>query len=175
MSRTLTWINLSGVLLLTVLCALQWRTNRALNLDVNSLEQTRQTQSARLDEQAATLCGLTSDLGRFRDQLGATTLSQKDTETKLRASEHLASQLARERDQLKDAIAQWTAAVAARDERLNEANARIRDLSAKLNNTVAKYNALVASHNDLVQQLNDGRSATAGAEKTAPTSAATAH
>ena len=161
MSRALTWINLSGVLLLAVLCALQWRTNRALNLQVNSLESTRIAQAAQLDEKAAALRGLTSDLDRFREQLGTTTLSQKDAETKLRASERLAAQLASERDQLKDSIAQWTAAVAARDERLTEASARIRDLSAKLNDTVAKYNALVASHNDLVKQVNDSRAAAA--------------
>jgi len=148
MSRALTWINLLGVLVLTTLCVLQWRANRSLNLDVNRLEQTRQTQSAKIDEQAATLRGLQSDLDRFREQLGSTTLSQKDAETKLRASERLAVQLANERDQLKESIAQWTAAVATRDARLTE-------LASRLNDTVAKYNALVASHNDLVKQLND--------------------
>ncbi|MFA6287361.1 MAG: hypothetical protein WC661_08225 [Opitutaceae bacterium] len=172
MSRALTWINLLGVLVLAILCALQWRTNRALNLDVNRLEQTRQTQSAQLDEQAAALRGLTSDLDRFREQLGATALSQKDAETKLRASERLAAQLANERDQLKASILEWTAAVAARDANLAEANTRITDLSARLNATVAKYNALVASHNDLVKQLDDARAT--GAEKPATPSASAA-
>ena len=163
MSRVLTWINLLGVLVLTTLCVLQWRANRTLNLDVNRLEQTRQTQSAKIDEQAATLRGLTSDLDRFREQLGATTLSQKDAETKLRTSERLAAQLANERDQLKESITQWTAAVAVRDARLAEANTRITDLAARLNGTVAKYN-------DLVKQLNDERSAAvpAGAQKSVP-------
>ena len=157
MSRALTWINLLGVLVLATLCVFQWRANRTLNLDVNRLDQTRQTQSAKIDEQAATLRGLTSDLDRFREQLGSATLSQKDAETKLRASEHLAAQLANECDQLKESIAQWTAAVATRDDRLAEANARITDLASRLNATVAKYNALVAFHNDLVKQLNDAR------------------
>jgi len=165
MSRALTWINLLGVLVLTTLCVLQWRANRSLNLDVNRLEQTRQTQSAKIDEQAATLRGLQSDLDRFREQLGSTTLSQKDAETKLRTSEHLAVQLANERDQLKESIAQWTAAVATRDARLTEANTRITELASRLNDTVAKYNALV-------KQLNDARAA--GAEKPAPGAAANA-
>jgi len=173
MNRALAYLNLLGVLLLAVLCILQWRSNRSLNLDVNRLEQTNQSQATRLDEQARDLRGLTADLDRFRGQLGATTLSQKDVEGKLRASESLVARLSGERDQLKASIAEWTAAVAARDERLAEANVRIRDLSAQLNDTVARYNALVATHNDLVKQLNDVRAAAAGAEKTAP-SAATA-
>jgi chromosome segregation ATPase len=165
MSRALTWINLLGVLVLAALCALQWRTNRALNLDVNSLEQTRLEQTARLSEQDKTLRGLQADLERFREQLGSTTLSQKDAETKLRASERLAAQLSSERDQLKASIAEWTAAVAARDSRLADANTLITDLSAQLNDTVAKYNALVSSHNDLVKQLDAARAAGAPAPK----------
>ncbi len=170
MNRTLTLLNLFGVLALTGLCILQWRTNRTLNLDVNRLEQTNLSQAARLDDQSKNLRDLTADLDHFRGQLGTTTLSQKDTEDKLRTSEHLAAQLAGERDQLKESIAQWAAAVTARDERLTEANARITDLAARLNDTVAKYNALVATHNDLVKQLNDARSAVvpAGAQKSSP-------
>ncbi len=150
MSRALTWINLLGVLVLASLCVLQWRANRSLNLDVNRLEQTRQTQSAKIDEQAAALRGLTSDLERFREQLGSSTLSQKDAETKLRAAERLAARLANERDQLKESIAQWTSAVTARDARLSEANTRITGLASRLSDTVATYN-------DLVKQLNDAR------------------
>ena len=174
MNRALSFLNLLGVLMLAGLCILQWRANRTLNLEVNRLEQTNQTQAARLEEQARDLRGLTADLERFRGQLGATTLSQKDAEEKLRAGEHLAAQLAGEHDQLKAAVAQWTAAVAARDERLTEANTRIRDLSAQLNDTVAKYNALVATHNDLVKQVNDSRAATESAQKSAPPAAAPA-
>lgn len=174
MNRLLAYLNLLGVLILTGLCILQWRANRTLNLDVNRLEQANQTQAARLDEQARDLRGLTSDLERFRGQLGTTTLSQKDAEGKLRASEHLVAQLANERDQLKASIAQWTAAVIARDERLAEANTRIRDLSAQLNDTATRYNALVATHNDLVRQVNDSRAAAAGAQKSAPPAATAA-
>ena len=169
MSRALTWINLLGALVLAILCALQWSANRALNLDINRLEliglrgDCRELigldQTARLDEQTKTLRGLTSDLDRFREQLGATTLSLKDTDAKLRASERLAAQLASERDQLKASIAQWTAAVAARDERLAEANTRLRDLSAQLTDAAEKYNALVATHNALVKQVNEARAA----------------
>jgi len=157
MNRALTWINLVGVLVLAGLCVFQWRANRGLNLQVNDLEATRFAQAAQIDEQTKKLGGLTADLERFREQLGSTSLSLKDTKEKLRASEHLAAQLASERDQLKDAIACWTAAVASRDRRLTEANTRISDLGAQLHDAVTKYNALVATHNTLVQQINDAR------------------
>ena len=169
MNRALTWINLLGVLALAALCVLQWRANRDLNLQVNSLESTRLALSARLGEQAARLRGLAADLERFRDQLAATTLSLKDAETKLRSSEHLAVQLARERDQLKESTAQWSSAVALRDDRLRVANASIHDLDTRLNDTASKYNALVSSHNALVQQLNDATAA--GAQQSAPPAA----
>jgi len=159
MNRALTFLNLLGVSALAALCVLQWRANRSLNLDVNRLGQIRLAQSAKIDEQAATLRGLTSDLDRFREQLGATTLSLKETDAKLRASAHLAARLADERDQLRASISQWTAAVAARDERLAAANTRIIDLAAQLNDAVSKFNALVATHNNLVKQVNDSRAA----------------
>ena len=161
MNRALTWINLVGVLVLAGLCVFQWRANRELNLQVNDFEATRFAQAAQIDEQTKKLGGIMGDLERFREQLGSTSLSLKDTAAKLRASERLAAQLASERDQLKDAIARWNAAVALRDRRLTEANARISDLGSQLHAAVNKYNSLVASHNTLVQQFNDARAAEA--------------
>jgi len=163
MSRSLTLFNLLGVLALTVLCVLQWRTNRDLNLDVEALQLTRQTQAAKIDEQARSLRDLNADLDRFREQLGAASLSVKDTTERLQGGQRVITQLTRERDQLKDSVAQWTAAVTTRDDRLREANDRIRDLSTRLNDTVVKYNALVAARNDLIKQVNDSRAAAATA------------
>jgi len=157
MNRVLAALNLLGIVLLLGLCVFQWRANSALNLDVNRLEEIRLDQTAKIADQAGRLRGLAADLDRFRDQLGATTLDLKKTRGRLRESERLAAQLANERDQLKEAVVQWTAAVAARDERLKEANDRIRDLGTRLNDAVVKFNALVATHNDLVRQLNEAR------------------
>jgi chromosome segregation ATPase len=165
MNRILAWINLGGVLVLAGLCVFQWRANRDLNLQVNALETTRLAQSAKLDEQSEKLRGLAADLDRFREQLAATTLAKNDMEEKLRASERLAARLTGQRDQLKAAIVQWTAAVTTRDDRLREANISITDLGARLNDTIAKYNALAATHNVLVKQVNEARAAAAGAQK----------
>ena len=153
MNRALAVINLLGVLALTGLCVLQWRVNRTLNLDVNRLVQINQLQAAHLEEQTRDLRGLTADLDRFRAQIAATTHSQKDDAEK---------ELSRQRDQLGASITAWTAAVAARDRHITEANDRIRELSAQLNTTAAKYNVLVATHNALVRQVNEERAAETG-------------
>jgi chromosome segregation ATPase len=157
MSRTLAYLNFFGVVALTALCALQWSTNRALNLDVNQLEKSSQTQAAQLDEQAAHLRGLTTDLDRFRTQLSTTTLDLQGAHTQLRASEQLAAELARERDQLRDNLTHWRAAVALRDESLQQANERIRELGERLNTRIGTFNELVAKYNEVVRQLNEAR------------------
>jgi TPP-dependent trihydroxycyclohexane-1,2-dione (THcHDO) dehydratase len=146
MNRALALLNLLGVLVLTGLCVLQWRANRTLNHDVNRFEQSKLSQAALLAEQASQIAGLTADLDRFRAQLAATTLSQKEDAEK---------QLCLQRDQLAASSAEWTAAVAARDKRITEDNDRIRELSTQLNDTVAKYNVLV-------RQVNEERAADAG-------------
>lgn len=132
MNRSLTWINLAGVLALAVLCTFQWRANRALNLDVNALQKTGQTQTARLAEQDKTLAGLASDLDSFRGQITRAHAELRATADKLHASELAAAQLNAEREQLKESVARWTAAVKVRDERIDEANHRIREVGHRL-------------------------------------------
>ena len=51
MNRFLHWFNLAGVLALALLCVVQWRLNRQLNLELNAAEKARQQQAARLGEQ----------------------------------------------------------------------------------------------------------------------------
>ena len=48
MNRFLHWFNLAGVLALALLCVVQWRLNRQLNLELNAAEKARQQQAARL-------------------------------------------------------------------------------------------------------------------------------
>ena len=115
MNRILHWFNLAGVLALAVLCVLQWRMNRQLNLDLNTVEKTRQQQAARLHDQEKRLKGGASDLDGFREQLTRATSALKETETKLATLEGQVKQLTNERDQLKTSVTNWAAAVAARD------------------------------------------------------------
>ena len=49
--KRLHYINFFGVIVLAVLCAMQWQHDRMLNLDVNRLEKTRLEQATKLAEQ----------------------------------------------------------------------------------------------------------------------------
>ena len=155
MNRALTWINLAGVAALAVLCALQWRTNRALNLDINALQQTGQTQAARLAEQDKNLAGLASDLDSFRTQITRAHAELRETSAKLHTSETAVAQLTADRDQLQENVARWTAAVQVRDERIGEANHRLREVGGRLCEAVEKFNDLAARYNERSKQLNE--------------------
>lgn len=155
MNRTLTWLNLAGVIALTVLCGFQWRANRALNLDINALQKTGYTQAARIAEQDKTLAGLAADLEGFRKQIGRAHGEVRDLAGKLHDSENAVAQLGAERDQLKENLTRWTAAVQQRDERIAEANDRIREIGGRLKDAVDKFNDLATRYNERTKQLND--------------------
>ena len=135
--------------------AKDWRTNRALNLDINALQQMGQTQAARLAEQDKNLAGLASDLEGFRTQITRAHAELRATAEKLHASETAVAQLTADRDQLQENIARWTAAVQARDERIGEANHRLREVGGRLREAVEKFNDLATRYNERTQQLND--------------------
>ena len=153
MNRFLQWFNLAGVVALAVLCVLQWRANRQLNLDLNAAEQTRQQHAARLDEQAKRLTGGASDLDGFREQLIRATTKLKQAETNLLALEQPVKQLTNERDQLKTSVTNWAAAVAARDAQLKQAGADVQKLAADRNAAVLKFNEVATQQNSLVKEL----------------------
>lgn len=155
MSRTLTWLNLAGVMALAVLCVFQWRTNRALNLDVNALEKTSQLQTAKIGEQEKNTQGLSADLENFRTQLTRAQTELRDTSAKLLAGERDNAQLTAERDQLKDNVEKWTAAVHVRDERIAEANDRIHEIGHRLKEGAEKFNQLATRYNEIVKQMDE--------------------
>lgn len=155
MNRTLTWLNLLGVLALAVLCAAQWRANRTANLEITRLEKVRLEQAGELKEAKETLAGATADLEQFREQLGRVTTEARAAEGKLSAVQDQVDQLTSEREQLKHSVTNWAAAVEARDGQLREANRRIQELADELNATILKFNALATNHNAVVQRYND--------------------
>jgi chromosome segregation ATPase len=155
MNRTLTWLNLAGVAALAGLCALQWRANRALNLEINGLQRASLVQSGRLAEQERQLRDLASDLEGFRAQLGRAHAQLRETAEKRRTAEAEAARLTVERDGLKESLAAWTEAVRVRDERIAEANARIRETGERLRDAVEKFNELAARHRERTEQFNE--------------------
>lgn len=154
MSRRLQLINLLGVLALAALCVFQWQRDRRLQLELTANEKTRQSQARQLAEHARTIAGLTHDLSRFKADYAAARTEATDLQETVRGMERERSRLARDCEQLKQSVTNWSAAVAARDERLNEANVRLREVEAQLNETVATFNTLATNHNAVVEEFN---------------------
>jgi len=161
MNHRLSCLNLLGVLALVVLCVLQWRHDGRLNLALNHAEQVRIEQAATLVDQTNQLNGLGEDLARFKFSLADEHQQRLQWEAKWRAANATNDLLAAECRQLNASITRWTNAVAARDERLREANGRIGALSTDLNNCIRKFNVLVTNYNAVVNDLNASRSASA--------------
>lgn len=149
--------NLIGVLALAGVCAVQWKRDRQLNLEVIRLEKIRLEQSAQLTNQAQSIRGLTADLTEFKERFAQSNLELTELRDKLRESDREVQHLTLEREQLKNSITNWAHAVEIRDDRLKEANAQIQELADKLNSSVRKYNELVTLHNTVVKELNDLR------------------
>ena len=157
MNRTLQFVNLGGVLLLAALCVFQWQRDRRLNLNLRQSEKTRQVYEQKIGEQERNLRGLNADLTQLKEQLGRVHAEAKESQTKFEASERDNRQLTAERDQLRESVTNWAAAVSLRDQRLTEANDRIRTLASDLNSSVRKFNELVTNYNAVVQSLNESR------------------
>jgi len=145
MNGTLKYLNLFGVLALAALCIAQWQRDRLLNLEIGRLDQIRQQQVAKIDEQANLLGGLNEDLGQLKTSLANEQTLRSQVEQKVASTESANQQLVFERDQLKAAITNWSDAVTLRDARMKEANARIEQLAADLNASIRKYNEMITN------------------------------
>jgi chromosome segregation ATPase len=155
MNRLLQYANLIGVIVLVVLCAIQWSANRRANLDVNALEKTRLELTEKVGQQGRDIKAQAADLDAFREQLALATSSLKETETKLAQAGRDIAQLETEREQLKISVTNWVAAVTARDQRIKEGNERIQKLGDDLNASIRKFNELAEVHTKLVKDWND--------------------
>lgn len=153
--RVLAFINLAGLLALGVLCVAQWQENRRLNQDVNRLEAVRIELTDELKEREEVVAGQGRDLDDFRDRLLETTESLKRVEGELALERHTNEALVSEREQLRDSVKKWSAAVETRDERIRENQDRLREIGERLNDTVTKYNELATNYNESVELLNE--------------------
>lgn len=154
MNRTLARLNLLGILLLAVLCAAQWRANRAAHQELARQERAARAQAGELNEARKALAGTQEDLERFRGQLGQVTTEARDSGVRQRGLQQQLDQASAERDQLRGSVTNWAAAVEARDVRIIEANERLEKLALELDSTVGRFNALATEHNALVGRYN---------------------
>lgn len=157
MNRTLNYLNFVGVLLLAVLCALQWRRDSRLNLLAIDLEKTRQEQASKLAEQDATLKQNASDLDDLHDRLERSGVVLRDTEDKLASATAEGNQHRAQKDQLEQALKKWETAVAARDQTIKQAGVEIEKLAAERNDAVLKFNDLAGKYNAMVKQASGGK------------------
>jgi len=147
--------NFIGVLALAALCVLQWRDNRALNHEVIRLEEARIASEQTLREQRLAITGLTEDRDEFRERFKAATVEAAKTRQDLQDREQQVEQLTAEREQLRESVTNWAAAVKQRDTLISNANERIRTMVEELNASVARFNELATNHNDLVTRFNE--------------------
>jgi len=154
MNRLMNSFNFVGVLVLTVLCIIQWQANSQFNAQLNRANQTRLDQAAKLVEQEATLNQNATDLADVRQRLSLAEVDLKDAQDKLAASEQQCNGLIAQRDQLKATLDKWEAAIADRDRALKQAGDQIQTLTADRNQAVQKFNDLADKYNAVVKQLN---------------------
>jgi chromosome segregation ATPase len=148
-------INLIGVLVLSVLCVVQWRTNRATNLELNRTLQARLKLEEQVAEEKQKAAGANADLDEFRKHVAATEAEAKTIRDELAKLKDEVGALTVERDRLQDGIGQWKKAVAERDEHLKSLANERNDLATKFNELVEKHNVAVKSLNDRTEQFND--------------------
>jgi chromosome segregation ATPase len=165
-NRFLHLLNFLGVVALAVLCVVQWRSGSRDDRRLQDLEQTRVEQDARLAQQARQLAGATADMEEFRKRLVESQAALKEARAAGDAGAAQLRQATVERDQFKAAVEQWAAAVAARDQALQQAGEQTRQLAKARDEAVRRFNELVARYNVLVDQVNRAatRPATAPAD-----------
>lgn len=155
MKNVIIVFNLIGVLGLGVLCVAQWRMDRQLNAEINRLEAIRLEQGAKLDEKDKSIRGQVADLDSLREHITRITSDLRETQGRLRLAEHEVGQLTSEREQLREGVKKWAAAVEARDEQARAGNERIQELAERLNETVRRFNELATNYNTTVQVLDE--------------------
>lgn len=155
MNRFLGPLNLVGVLVLSSICILQWRTNRQAHLERVAQTKAHYELLAKVEEQASQIRDSNADRDRFRDQLTKVSGSWKETGVELASLRKERAAWLVERDTLKSNIVAWTEAVTARDGRIKEANLSLERLAHERNERIEAFNRLAEKHNATVQRLNE--------------------
>jgi chromosome segregation ATPase len=157
MSRFFQWLNLVGVVIVAVLCCVQWSLNQRENDAIAKLDQTRRDQAATISGQSQQLKDDAAELTDVRERLDISESARHANEARLASLQAQRDRLAAESEQLKKSLSGWIAASAARDAVIEHANGTIKSLSTRYVDAVSKYNELVAKYDRLE---NSSRSAT---------------
>ena len=144
-NRVIQSLNLVGVAALAALCVVQWRANSRATESASRLEQVRQVQAAKLDEQTKTLQSDEAQLDDLHQHLSRTESALKAEQAELSAANAARNALVEEREQLHRALNQWQAALRERDAAIGRAGEQIQKLALERDDAVRRSNELVAS------------------------------
>jgi septal ring factor EnvC (AmiA/AmiB activator) len=142
-NRFFSIFNFTGIVAVTLLCAIQWEVNSRLEARERELDQTRIEQSAKIDEQTRELRDDAADLEDLRGRL---TTCESDLSKAIAQRD----QLGLENKQFGAALDKWVAAVKARDAALTE-------VLKQRNDAIAKFNDLAGKYDGLLKQTEDGQ------------------
>jgi chromosome segregation ATPase len=152
--RALYILNLLGIVALVALCVAQWHRSSRDDRLIQSLEQARVEQGARLDKQAVQLVGSAGGLEELRHRLTDSQAELSEAHSRLDARTADLIHLRAECQQLQATLRQWAAAIATRDQALQKASGDIQELTVARDQAVAKFNQVVARYNALVAENN---------------------
>ena len=152
--KVLRWLNLLGVLILAGLCVTQWFRMRDQDREIDSRKRAADVLEARLAEQDRRLEATLADLESMKSQaIRQLAIDAADRRT-LEESQRNLQQATYERDQLRSAVSNWTAAVSARDLNLQQMDRAVRNLTNELAAAVQRHNQLATNYNRVVEELN---------------------
>jgi chromosome segregation ATPase len=147
MNRAVQYLNFLGVAALAVLCAFQWSASSRIDHQREQLASTCQTQSAKIAEDEQSLQADTASIDDLNQRLSSATDELSKTHQQIEA-------LTIRCDQMKSALAKWTAAVAQRDAALKQAADEIQKAMADRDQAVKKYNDLAGQYNAMIAGQN---------------------
>jgi chromosome segregation ATPase len=155
MNRFLSVFNFAGVLLLAVLCVLQWEKNRSVELKLIGVEEVRDAQLSEIDAQGKAIKETMADLEEFRGRLMAAGISIQDAAAKAQADGAQIKVLQRQNETLKASLHEWTNAVESRDEAIKKAAGQLEKVSADRNGAILKFNGLAEKYNVAEAELKE--------------------
>lgn len=162
MSWIMIGVNFVGVCLLAGLCAVQWDTNSRLNEQVRSLEETRDSQTAKIADLDKTIKGNASDLDDLHGRLSKSEDTVKEDERKLAAADAETKRMQNLVERDKEMVGQYRSAIDQRDEVIRTQRENLEKAAAENGVLVNEANALKAKYidaankyNALAQQINN--------------------
>ena len=138
MLRGLAFFNTLGILILAVVACLQWWANRAQHeqfLEEHRARQASETELAEIQKRAASLDG---DVERLKAGLTDAQKAADDGSAARQEAETQLKALTMERDQLRQHLAKWEAAVRDRDARVEELSRQLKEARARLDEAIKR-------------------------------------